>query len=60
MIRVFFIIILFLFFKDFIYFFMTDTEREAETQAEGEAGSCRDAGSLMRDSILGPQDHALG
>ena len=26
-------------FKDFIYLFMTDTEREAETQAEGEAGS---------------------
>ena len=27
------------FFKDFIYLFMRDTEREAETQAEGEAGS---------------------
>ena len=26
------------FFKDFIYLFMRDTEREAETQAEGEAG----------------------
>ena len=32
-------IYLFLFFKDFIYLFMRDTEREAETQAEGEAGS---------------------
>ena len=32
---------LFLFFKDFIYLCMRDTEkeREAETQAEGEAGS---------------------
>ena len=27
------------FFKDFIYLLMRDTEREAETQAEGEAGS---------------------
>ena len=27
------------FFKDFIYSFMGDTEREAVTQAEGEAGS---------------------
>ena len=27
------------FFKDFIYLFMRDTEREAEAQAEGEAGS---------------------
>ena len=26
-------------FKDFIYLFMRDTQREAETQAEGEAGS---------------------
>ena len=29
----------FLFFKDFIYLFIRDTHREAETQAEGEAGS---------------------
>ena len=44
-----------LFFKDFIYLFMRDTqkEREAETQAEREAGS-------MRNSIPGLQDHALG
>ena len=27
--------------KDFIYLFMRDTGREAETQAEGEAGSMR-------------------
>ena len=27
------------FFKDFIHLFMKDREREAETQAEGEAGS---------------------
>ena len=35
---------------------MRDTlwEREAETQAEGEAGS---PGSPMWDSIPGPQDH---
>ena len=37
--------------KDFIYLFMRDTQREAETQAEGEVGP---AGSPMRDSILGP------
>ena len=30
---------LLLFKKDFIYLIMRDTEREAETQAEGEAGS---------------------
>ena len=28
-----------IFLKDFIYLFMRDTQREAETQAEGEAGS---------------------
>ena len=28
-----------IFFKDFIYLFMRDTEREAGMQAEGEAGS---------------------
>ena len=33
------------FFKDFLYLFMKDTEREreAETQAEGEAGSMQGA-----------------
>ena len=31
------------FFKNFIYLFMRDTEREAETQAEGEAGSVQGA-----------------
>ena len=30
-------------FKDFIYSFMRDTQREAETQAEGEAGSSQGA-----------------
>ena len=29
----------FFFFKGFIYLLMRDTQREAETQAEGEAGS---------------------
>ena len=33
----------FVFFKDHIYWFMRDTEREAERQAEGEAGSLRGA-----------------
>ena len=28
----------FIIFKDFIYLFMRDTERESETQTEGEAG----------------------
>ena len=39
----------FFFFKDFIYLFMRDRER----------GRLH-VGSLMRDSILGLQDHALG
>ena len=30
-------------FLDFIYLFMRDTEREAETQAEGKAGSLQGA-----------------
>ena len=45
-----------LLFKDFIYLFMRDTEREAETQAEGEAGSmqgvCR--GTRSWDSRVTP------
>ena len=36
-------IVVFFFFKDFIYLFMRDTEREAETQAEAEAGSLQGA-----------------
>ena len=32
-----------IFFNDFIYLFMRDTQREAETQAEGEAGSMQGA-----------------
>ena len=39
--------------KDFIYLFMKDTHREAETQAEGEAGSLRGT------RCAGPQDHDL-
>ena len=35
--------LLFFSFKDFIYLFMRDTQREAETQAEGEAGSLQGA-----------------
>ena len=34
-----FFLFFFFFLKDFIYLFMRDTEREAEIQAEGEAGS---------------------
>ena len=30
-------------FKDFIYLFMRDTEREGESQVEGEAGSLWEA-----------------
>ena len=33
------LLIWFFFFLDLIYLFMRDTKREAETQAEGEAGS---------------------
>ena len=32
-----------IFFKDFTYLFMRDTQREAETWAEGEAGSSQGA-----------------
>ena len=32
----------FSFLKDFIYLFTRDAEREAETQAEGEASPCRE------------------
>ena len=41
------------FFKDFIYLFMRD--KEADSQAEGEAGPMQRA----RDSIPGLQDQAL-
>ena len=37
------LVLFLLFFKDFIYLFMRDTEREAETQTEGEAGSMQRA-----------------
>ena len=36
-------ILFFVFFKGFIYLFMRDRERGAETQAEGEAGSLQGA-----------------
>ena len=44
-------------FKKSINLFMRDTEREGETQAEGEAGSLR--GAQCGDLILGLWDHAL-
>ena len=47
-----------LFLTSFIIFFMIVTQREAETQAEGEAGSMQEA--RWWDSILGLQDHTPG
>ena len=38
-----FYFVILLFFTDFTYLLMRDTEREAETQAEGKAGSPRGA-----------------
>ena len=43
------------FLKDFIYLCMRDTEREAETQAEGEAGSLRGANAGLNPRIPGSQ-----
>ena len=44
------------YFKDFIYLFMRDTEREAETRAEGEAGSMQGARDhdLSQRQVLNP------
>ena len=43
-----------LFFKKYsIYLFMRDTEREAETQVEGEAGSLRGARCRLNPKSLG-------
>ena len=47
----------FFFFKDFIYLFMRDTERGRDT---GRGRNWLPAGSLMQDSIPGPQDDTLG
>ena len=56
----FFFYFLFLsFFKDFIYLFMRDTERERGRDT-GSGTSRLHAVSLMWDLIPGPQDHALG
>ena len=43
----------FIFKKDFIYLFTRDTHREAETQAEGEAGSMQGAECRTRSQIPG-------
>ena len=48
---------LFFFFKDFIYLFMRDPEREGRDTGRGR--SRLHAGSPMWDSIPGPQDHTL-
>ena len=47
----------FFFKKDFIYSFMRDTQREAETQAEGEAGSLRGPDAGLDPGTRG---HVLG
>ena len=44
---------IYIFFKYFIYFFMRDTERQAETQAEGEAGSMREPEVGLDPGTLG-------
>ena len=44
-----------LFFRFYLVIHERDTQREAETQAEGEAGS--NQGAQWWDSILGLQDH---
>ena len=41
-----------IFFKDFVYLFMRDTQREEETQAEAETGSSQGAGCGIQ--YLGP------
>ena len=41
-----------IFFKDFIYLFVRDTEREAETWAKGEAGSSRKPNVGLDPGIL--------
>ena len=41
------------FFLDFIYLFTRDTEREAETQAEGEQASCREPDVGLHPRIPG-------
>ena len=46
----------FIFLKDYLFIYSRDTQREAETSAEGEADSGR---SLMQDSIPGPWDQDL-
>ena len=46
------------FFKDFIYLFMRDTERERGRDT-GRERSRLPAGSPMRDSMPGLWDHAL-
>ena len=52
---------LFFFKKYFIYLFMTDTQTGRERGRDTGRGRSRlHAGSLMRNSIPGLQDHALG
>ena len=46
------ICLILIFFKDFIYLFMRDPERKAETQAEGEAGSPQGDHELSQRQML--------
>ena len=55
----FIIFILFYFFKDFIYLFTRERERERSSQRWREKQAPFGAGSLMQDSIPGPLDHDL-
>ena len=51
---------IFYFFKDFIYLFMRDTQRESETQAEGEVGSLQgtQCGARSQDPGSRPEPKA--
>ena len=48
------------FLKDFIYLFMRDTEREAETQTGGEAGSLQEPDAGLHPRALGSRPELKG
>ena len=54
------IFFIFYFFKNLIYLFMSDTQREAETQVEGEAGSMQEARCGTRSQDMGIMPWAKG
>ena len=51
---------IFFFFKDFIYLFMRDAQRETETQAEREAGSMQGAQCGTRSRVFRITPQAAG